>query len=547
MVRFAPRTRLATHEVVNQPPDFVGYDLFAEDGALAEAVAREGGPDLAAALSLLGREVGSEQARAWAVQANRFPPELRSFDHRGRRVDEVEFHPAYHALMDCAHRHRIAAVGWDGAPGSHVAHAARLAVFSEVEQGTMCPLSMTYASVAVLRSMGEIGAPWVTRIRDSIYEPELRPLETKRGATVGMAMTEKQGGSDLRANTTRAEPDGAGGYRLFGHKWFCSAPMSDGFLSLAQAPEGLSCFLVPRITPDGERNSIQLMRLKDKLGNRSNASAEIEYHGAHAILLGQPGRGIATIMAMVHHTRLDTMASTLGIMRAALAEAANHTSHRAAFGRVLIDQPLMRAVLADLQLDYEAAAALTCRVARAVGSDPSGERALGRIGVALGKYRLTKRVAGFVAEALECLGGAGYVEENPLPRLYREAPVNAIWEGSGNVIALDVLRTLTKDREAGAALRDELATAVGQDARFDSRLQALHPVLAGESVPESGARVVVEQLAGLWCTALLVRHAPGSIGRVFLDRYEAGHGYGALTDTDTQTRLLGRIGAFADR
>ena len=524
MPRFAPRTALATHDVTNQPPDFAGRDLWRTDPALREAALREGGAWIEAPLAELGALVGSEQVLEWGEQANRFPPELVTFDRFGRRLDEVRFHPAYHALLDLAICYRIHSIAWTaGRPGGHVAHAALMALFSEAEQGTMCPVSMTYAAVPALRHQPDVAARWVPKILDGTYDAKLRPIEDKAGVTVGMAMTEKQGGSDVRANTTRADPVDGGGpggaYRLTGHKWFCSAPMSDAFLTLAYAPGGLSCLLVPRITPDGERNAIQIMRLKDKLGNKSNASSEIEYHGAHAVLLGEEGRGVATILDMVHHTRLDTMAGTLGIMRMALAQAAHHVAHRRAFQRTLLDQPAMRAVVADLQLEYEAAAALLMRVARAFdtgdeGAD-EGERALARLGVAVGKYWLTKRCSNFVYECMECLGGSGYVEEGPMPRLYREAPLNAIWEGSGNVIALDVLRTLGRDKRALAAWRAEVEAARGGNRHLDAAAEALLHDLAAGAAGEGQARWIAERLALLLQGALLVRFAPAAVADAF--------------------------------
>ena len=544
MAPLPPEARLATHEVANQPPDLIDTDLFASDPALREAASREGGTWVAAPLAALGAAAGRAEMREWADAANRHPPELASFDRWGRRLDEVRFHPAYHALMAEAAQHRVAALAWSPArPGAHVAHAMALALFSQVEQGTMCPWSMTYAAVPVLREAGVTGAPWVERILQSCYEAELRPIAEKPGVMVGMAMTEKQDGSDLRATGTRAAPDGLGAYRLTGHKWFCSAPMSDSFLTLAQAPGGLTAFLVPRVTPDGRRNAIHLMRLKDKLGNRSNASAEIEYHGAHAERIGDEGRGIATMLRMVHHTRLDCMASSLGLMRAALAQATHHAAHRSAFGQPLVAQPAMAAVLADLQLDYEAAATLTARVARALDGAEEGEAAMARLGVALGKFTLTKGAIPFVAEAMECLGGAGYVEEGPMPRLYREAPVNAIWEGSGNVVALDVRRTLGREPTAGAALLADVRRAQGADRAFDAALAVAADRLA-RPVEEGEARHLAGLLTRLWSAALLLRHAPAAIADAYCatrlgapDR----HGYGHLPGSDVPA-ILGRIG-----
>ena len=402
MPSYAPGTRLETHEVANQPPEFAGRNLYETDLAFREAARREGGDWLEAPLSALGAEVGSERVLALGDEANRNPPELKSFDRYGRRLDEVAFHPAYHALMALAMEHRIHDIAWTSeGPGGHVAHLSMLALFTQAEAGVMCPINMTYAAVPALSAQPDVAGRWLGKLLGGGYDPDLKLIADKAGITLGMAMTEKQGGSDVRANTTRAFPlDGAGGraHRLVGHKWFCSAPMSDGFLTLAWLDEGLSCFLVPRITPDGERNAIYLMRLKDKLGNRSNASSEIEYHDAYAELLGEPGAGVRVIIDMVHHTRLGTMGGALGIMRMALAQAVHHTSHRRAFQKALVDQPAMRAVLADLALEYEAAVVLAMRTARAFDAADGAGRAFARLSVALGKYWLTKRTPGFVYE-----------------------------------------------------------------------------------------------------------------------------------------------------
>jgi putative acyl-CoA dehydrogenase len=549
MPNAAPRTELATHEVTNQPPDFAGRNLFLADTALHEAALREGGAWVEAPLAALGAEAGSAEVLLWGEQANRFPPELATFDRHGRRIDEVRFHPAYHALMALAMRHRIHSIAWTaGRRGAHVAHAGLLALATEAEAGTMCPISMTYASVPVLRAAPDLAATWLPKLLDGTYDAPLRPIAEKAGATVGMAMTEKQGGSDLRANTTRAFPLEGGGWRLVGHKWFCSAPMSDAFLTLAQSDAGLTCFFVPRIRPDGARNTLELMRLKDKLGNRSNASAEIEYHDTFATLLGEPGRGVATIIAMVHHTRLDTMAGTLGIMRMALAQAAHHAAHRRAFQKRLIDQPAMRAVLADLALDYEGAVALTMRVARAFDGGDEAEPAFARLAVALGKFLLTRRAPAFVAECLECLGGGGYVEESVLPRLYREAPLNGIWEGAGNVIALDVLRTLRREPAATAAFDAELDLARGGNAVLDRAAGALRDDLARGSGDEAAARRLAERLALCLQGALLVRHAPTAIADAFCATRlggEGGRSFGTLPAGAGIAAIVERLGAAA--
>jgi putative acyl-CoA dehydrogenase len=555
MPRYRPATHLATHDVTNQPPEFAPRNLWSTDTALREAALREGGAWLDPPLAALGEEVGSERVLEWGEQANRFPPELATFDRYGRRIDEVRFHPAYHALMDLAMRHRIHSIAWTGPnsranwvpvaarPGAHVAHAAMLALFTEAEAGTMCPVSMTYAAVPVLRQSPELGA-WVPKLIDGRYDAALRPVAEKVGVTVGMAMTEKQGGSDVRANATRAFPLGSGReYRLVGHKWFCSAPMSDGFLTLAYTDAGLSCFFVPRISADGARNRIHLMRLKDKLGNRSNASAEIEYHDAYAVLVGEEARGIATIVEMVHHTRLDTMAGTLGIMRMALAQAAHYVAHRRAFQHALIDQPAMRAVIADLALEYEAAAAMTMRVARAFDGGSESERGFARLAVALGKFWLGKRAVNFVYECMECHGGGGYVEESPLPRLYREAPLNSIWEGSGNVIALDVLRTLHKEPAARDAYLAELRPACGANAALDRAVAMIQERIGGAAPGEEQARALAELMALALQAALLARHAPNAVAEAFARTRlgEGGRTFGILPQGTDIARIMDRI------
>ena len=547
MPSYAPATRLATHEVANQPGEFAGRNLYATDIALKEAALREGGAWLDAPLDALGAEAGSEQMLELGELANRHPPELTGFDRYGRRIDEVRFHPAYHSLMTRAMEHRIHDLAWSHeGPGGHVAHAALLALFTQAEAGTMCPMSMTYSCVPALRRTPEVGGPWLGKLIGGRYDAPLRPLSDKAGVTIGMAMTEKQGGSDVRANASRAMPvEGQGGraYALVGHKWFCSAPMSDAFLTLAYAPEGLSCFLVPRIAPDGERNGIQLMRLKDKLGNRSNASAEIEYHDAHAELIGEPGQGVKTIVEMVHHTRLGTIAGTLGIMRMALASAVHHVASRRAFQKVLIDQAAMRGVIADLALDYEAAVALVMRIGRAFDAADEGERAFARLGVAAAKYRLTKACPDFVYECMECLGGAGYVEESPLPRLFRESPLNAIWEGSGNVIALDILRTLSREPAATEALAAELALARGGSALLDAAAEELLQQLRSGLPGEDQARYVADRIALLLQAALLVRHAPDGVSGPYVEtRLGGGRGrtFGAFSGRHDLATVIDR-------
>jgi putative acyl-CoA dehydrogenase len=406
----------------------------------------------------------------------------------------------------------------------------------------MCPISMTYAAVPALKHQPDVAAAWVPKIVGGTYDAPLRPIGEKRGVTVGMAMTEKQGGSDVRANTTRAFRDGEA-WRLVGHKWFCSAPMCDAFLTLAQTEKGLSCFLVPRIRPDGERNSLHVMRLKDKLGNKSNASSEIEYHDTHAVLLGEEGRGVSTIIEMVHHTRLDTISGTIGIMRMALAQAQHHVANRRAFQKTLIDQPAMRAVVADLALEYEAATALTMRVARAFSGTAEEDRAFARLAVASAKYWLTKRNPNFVYECMECHGGAGYVEESPLPRLFRESPLNAIWEGSGNVIALDILRTLGREPLARDAFAAEVMAARGQSAVLDAAMEEVAAEI--RRVPaEADARRIAERLALVLQASLLVRGAPAAVADAFIATRlggEGGRSFGVLPRSADVDAIIDRV------
>jgi len=526
-----PGTASATHDVVNQAPPLQDYDVYGADAVLREAVARAGACAHEEELHALGRLAGSAEAIDWGVQANRHGPELTAFDRFGHRIDEVAFHPAYHRLLEVAVTAGLAGAPWDG--GSHVARAAGFLVWSQVDAGVGCPASMTYASVPVLRERPDLADAWLPAVTARAYDPELRPVAGKAGALVGMAMTEKQGGSDVRANTTRAVPDGDD-HRLTGHKWFCSAPMSDGFLVLAQAPDGPSCFLVPRILPSGERNGIRLQRLKDKLGNRSNASAEIELDGAAGWLVGAEGRGVATIARMVALTRLDCVLGTAALLRQGTAQAIHHALHRRAFGRLLADQPLMRNVLADLALESEAATTLGLRLAAGVDA---GETEFLRIGTALGKYLVCKRAPGVLAEALECLGGNGYVEESILPRLYREAPVNSVWEGSGNVNALDLLRALRRSPGTTDALLAEIALARGGDGRLDAFAGRLATDLeAALSASEQDAAWAARSLAARSALALqaslLVRHAPAAVAEAFCaSRLTPGPGAGATLGT----------------
>jgi putative acyl-CoA dehydrogenase len=507
-----PRTSLSTHEVMNQPPERSDNDLWGKDMILRHYASRFGGDE--GDLSAYGALMGSETMREAGRTANRALPELHQFDRAGRRIDEVSFHPAYHTLMQAGIAAGYAARPWEPTPGGHTTHAAMVYMQNQIEPGTSCPMTMTYAAIPALAANPDVAADWTPRLMSRSYDPASRPAPEKTGATIGMAMTEKQGGSDVRANATTATPDGEG-YRLRGHKWFCSAPMCDAFLTLAQAAGGLTCFLVPRWTPDGVRNAIQIMRLKDKLGNRANASSEIEYHDTFAWRLGDEGKGVKTIVEMVHHTRLDTAMAPAGLMRGALAEAHHWITHRSAFQRRLIDQPLMRAVLADLVLEQEAATAIGLYVAQAFDGTTPTTRAFSRIAVALAKYQSNKRAVPFIYEAMEALGGVGYVEEGPMPLYYREAPLNSIWEGSGNVICLDILRTLAREPEAGAALMDELTAATGSDRTYDMALKSLTDRWPN-GAPEAEARWFAETLATLLQASILIRHAPDAISDAFI-------------------------------
>ncbi|MDL2357479.1 MAG: isovaleryl-CoA dehydrogenase [Pseudomonadota bacterium] len=538
-----------THEVFNQVPPFADVNLFGCDLALQEALAREGAGWAAPALGALGATLGRAETLDLGRQANVYPPRLVNFDRNGVRVDEVEFHPAWHQLMTMLIGAGVHASPWDsGQHGAQVARAAQFLLFGQVENGSQCPVTMTYASVPALRLAGALGAAWLPKILSRHYDPRSLPVGQKRGALIGMGMTEKQGGTDVRANTTRAcaidaaeaqrrfGAEGEGAWRIVGHKWFFSAPQSDAHLILAQTDDagsaGLSCFLVPRFLPDGSRNAIRVQRLKDKLGNRSNASSEVEFTGATGWLVGQRGRGIPTILAMGSHTRLDCVLGSAGIVRAALTHALHHARGRAAFGRTLVEQPLMQNVLADLALESEAATAFALRLARCFdeAADPA-QALLARILTPAGKYWLCKRGPGFCFEAMEVVGGNGYVEDGPLARLYREAPVNSIWEGSGNVMCLDLLRAFGKTPEALAALAGELALAGDANADFNACAAALLADLAGQQGDEYGARRLAERIVIAVQAALLLRHAPACVADAFVRSRvarEAGGAYGRL-------------------
>ncbi len=519
---------MATHDVRNQPPPLEGYDLFSQDGPLAEGVTREGAAWAEDQLAGLGQRAGSPEAIAWGVDANTHPPVLRTYDRYGYRIDEVEYHPSYHRLMAVAVEQGLHASPWRAEPardGAHVARAAGFYLWSQVDAGHGCPISMTYSVVPALRPEPDLAARWRPRLTSGRYDPAFRPASEKAGALAGMAMTEKQGGSDVRANATVAvAAPSEDGYRLTGHKWFCSAPMGDLFLVLAQAPGGLTCFALPRWTPDGGRNTMHLQRLKDKLGNRSNASAEIELDQAWAQRVGEEGRGVATIIEMVNHTRLDCVIGAAAGMRQALAQASHHCAHRAAFGRRLADQPLMTNVLADLAVESEAATLTMLRLAAAYDRAPTDthEARFRRLGTAVAKYWVCKRHPALAAEALECLGGNGFVEESVMPRLFRESPLNGIWEGSGNVICLDVLRAARRQPESVEAFFAEVARAEGVDRRLDDSAVELHRLLERPEDLEGGARRVVERMALVLQGSLLVRHGHPSVADAFCASRLAG-------------------------
>ncbi|WP_328862078.1 acyl-CoA dehydrogenase family protein [Streptomyces sp. NBC_00306] len=507
-----------THTVTNQAPPLVGYDVYTSDRALTEAVERHVAPGLLdearEELSELGRSAGSAQAQEWGTQANENPPKLRTHERYGNRIDEVDFHPAWHRLL--GHGVTSGLTNAWGRPAGHVRRAAGFLVWTQAEPGHGCPLSMTHAAVPALRTDPALAAEWEPKLTSQIYQEGLRPAADKPGVLFGMGMTEKQGGSDVRANTTRAEPVGGDGeYLLTGHKWFCSAPMSDGFLVLAQAAEGLTCFLVPRILEDGTRNVFRIQRLKDKLGNRSNASSEVEFDGTWARRVGDEGRGVRTIIEMVAATRLDCVLGSAALMRQSVAQAVHHSVYRSTFGGPLIDKPLMRNVLADLALESEAATALGLRLAAAYDADTEEERAFLRLAVPAAKYWVTKRCTPTVAESLECLGGNGYVEESGMPRLLRESPLNSIWEGSGNVQALDLLRALQREPQALNAFLQEVGRARGADHRLDAAIKDLLTELADLDGIEARGRRLAERIALVLQGSLLVRWAPPEVSDAF--------------------------------
>ncbi|HKW06874.1 MAG TPA: isovaleryl-CoA dehydrogenase [Candidatus Dormibacteraeota bacterium] len=524
----------------NQPPPLVDYNLFDQDAPLRESLEREGGSWAHDLVRDLGALAGTQKAIDWGFQANANPPKLHTHNRFGDRIDEVEFHPAWHELMEVAIGHGLHALPWrERRPGTHAARAAAFYVWSQVEGGHGCPVSMTYAAMPTLRKAPSLAKEWEPLATTLDYDPGLRPHVDKTGVLFGMAMTERQGGSDVRANTTRAERIGANGdYALTGSKWFCSAPMCDAFLVLAQAPRGLSCFLLPRVLPDGTRNGFHIQRLKDKLGNRSNASSEVELDHAVASLVGEEGDGVRTIIEMVNHTRLDCVIGSASLMRQAVAQATHHAAHRSAFGKLLIDQPLMVNVLADLAIESEATTILMMRLAAAFDRNESQFR---RIGVAIAKYWTCKRAIAVVAEALECHGGNGYVEESILPRLYREAPLNSIWEGSGNVNALDVLRAMQREPKTVDAYFAEVELARGLDRRLDGTLDRLKDEMKEHT--EARARVLVERMAKILQASLLLRYGDGEVAQVYCASRlggDWGHSFGTLPSSNGLNLVIER-------
>lgn len=529
----APAVDAPADTVLNQVPTLVNYNLFLTDSTLVNAVERAGAGWAREQLIELGRLLGTEEAQRWGFDANENLPVLHTHDRFGNRRDEVIFHPAWHSLMQTSIANRLHSLPWvENRKGAYVARAALMMITTQNEGGHTCPVSMTFSGVPALRAEPELSREWEPRILSSEYDRRFAPAAEKNGVLLGMGMTEKQGGSDVRANTTRAERIGhSRDFLITGHKWFCSAPMCDAFLILAQAPKGLSCFLLPRWTPVGERNHFHIQRLKSKMGNRSNASSEVEFSNAWARLIGEEGRGVSAIIEMVHHTRLDCVIGSTALMRQALVQALHHARHRKAFGKILLEQPLMRSVLADLTVESEAATLLMVRLAESFDARESNpeERAFGRIATAIGKYWLCKRGCVHAGEALECLGGNGYVEESIMPRLYREAPLNSIWEGAGNVICLDILRALTRDPDSADALVQEINRTNGADRRLDEFSDGVKRILLearNNKDSEAHARLLAEKLALALQAGLMVRHTSPAMAEAFLlSRISGHHGY----------------------
>jgi putative acyl-CoA dehydrogenase len=541
------------YEITNQPPPLEPYDLFASDTVLREAVVREHAGWAQTELGALGRRLGEPDTVRLGFEANRNPPVLRAFDRYGHRIDEVDFHPAWHRLMEIAVEAGLHASPWaHPRPGAHVARAAGAYLLGQVESGVYCPIAMTYGAVPTLRQNAALAAEWLPLVFARRHDPRFVPASQKGTALVGMSMTENQGGSDLRTNTTRAEPVGQIGdrriFRLNGNKWFMSAPMCDAFLVLARTDAGLGCFFVPRWTADGRRNGIHLVRLKDKLGNRSNASSEVELVDAEGELIGEEGRGIPTIIEMSNHTRLDCAVGSAALMRQATAQAIHHAMHRVAFGKKLVDHALMTNVLADLALESEAATVLALRLARAYDEDGEAASVWRRVVTPAAKFWICKRTPALAVEAMEVLGGSGYIEECVLPRIYREAPVNSIWEGSGNVMCLDVLRAIERTPGAADVLAQELADGAAADARMKTFVQHLTHRLAGhERGEDAQARALTRDLVLALQAALLLRHAPTAVADAFCASRLSGEGgaFGMLPGGVAAPAIVGRAAPLA--
>lgn len=537
---------LGTHTVTNQVPTFTDVNLYTVDKPLQESVHLRGGAWADQHLRSFGGMLGMSQSMENGRLANLHSPVLHTHDRFGHRIDEVEFHPSYHSIMKMAKENRVHSIAWEGKSGGHVAHAALEFLLTQVEAGTCCPLTMTYAAIPALERQGGWAADIAKKLKAPEYDSRFVPISEKKGITMGMAMTEKQGGSDVRANTTHAMHLHDDVYLLQGHKWFCSAPMSDAFLTLAQTEKGLTCFFVPRIKPDGTRNEFFIQRLKNKLGNRSNASAEIEYHGTWSRRLGEEGRGVPTIIEMVHHTRLDCAVAAVGLQRQALTQAIHHANYRTAFGKRLIEQPLMRNVLADLSIEYDANLSMVFRVAQAYDEQTHSEKggAFTRLAVAVSKYWTNKRTANFIGEAMECLGGAGYIEESIMPRLYREAPLNGIWEGSGNVICLDILRTMKKEPDSVEQFFTEIQRVKGMDGDLDREVEQLKFEIFHTEDIAFHARRLVEKMALIFQGALLLEHGNPDIAEVFIQtriRNQGGKAYGTLGNRAGVEHILQRM------
>ncbi len=538
----------STHEVFNQSPTRVGVNEYEANVALTEAVKRYGIEWANDHLSDVGALVGQAEFQRDADLAHTYWPLFTSHDRWGHRVDAIDFHSSYHRIMRLAIEHGAHTSCWaDPRPGAHVARAVTYMLFSQVEPGHTCPVGMTHSIVPSLRLEPELAKSWLPRVYSRAYDPELRDPETKNSAIFGMAMTEKQGGSDVQPNTTRAVDGGDGTWRLTGHKWFCSAPQSDAFLILAQAGDGISCFLVPRVLPGGERNVFRIQRLKDKLGNRSNASAEIELEDTTGWLVGEAGRGVRTIIEMVAQTRLDCVLMSTAGMRQAVAEAAWHTRHRPAFGATLIDQPAMTGVIADLQVEAEAATWTALRLAAANDSEDDESVAFRRLATPVAKYWVCKRGPNHAYEALECLGGNGYTESSPLARRYREQPLNAIWEGSGSVIALDVLRAISREPQSLDAVDREISSALGHYPAFDAHVAKTRELVRRarrDPAAQGLARRVVESLALALQGAIVIKDAPSAVADAYVGARlgeDRGLEYGALGTEFDLAAIIARV------